>query len=77
MVVPGLIDTHLHITGPGGYATPIPPEKRRNYSVDWRGVKNKQDVLNQIRGIMERYKPPRRRMDRFQQPVAGPQSGME
>ena len=57
-VVPGLIDTHLHITGPGPYATTIPPEKRRSYTLDWRAVTNKQDALNQIKAIMERFKPP-------------------
>jgi len=58
MVVPGLIDTHLHITGPGPYAPPIPPEKRRSFNLDWRAVTSKQDVLNQVRAIMDRYKPP-------------------
>jgi len=57
-VVPGLIDTHLHITGPGPYATTIPPEKRRSFTLDWRAVTNKQDALNQIKAIMERFKPP-------------------
>jgi predicted amidohydrolase YtcJ len=58
-VVPGLIDTHLHITGPGDYMEPLPPERLRNYSIDWRGVSKKEDVLNQIRGLMAKYKPPK------------------
>lgn len=59
-VIPGLIDTHLHITGPGQYAgeTPVPPEKLRNYVVDWRAVTSKQDVLNQIDQLMKKFKPP-------------------
>jgi predicted amidohydrolase YtcJ len=57
-VVPGLIDTHLHITGPGPYAPPISPEKRRSYNLDWRAISNKQDALNQIKAIMDRFKPP-------------------
>jgi predicted amidohydrolase YtcJ len=57
-VVPGLIDTHLHITGPANYAEPVTPEKRRQFSVDWRAVKSKQDVLNQIKSIMDKFKPP-------------------
>jgi len=59
-VIPGLIDTHLHITGPGAYEgeTPIPPDKRRNYVVDWRAISNKQDLLNQIKQLMEKFKPP-------------------
>src|SRR5690349_24841774 len=45
-VVPGLIDTHLHITGPGSYLSmsTVPIEKRRNFVIDWRGVKSKEDV---------------------------------
>ena len=60
-VIPGLIDTHLHITGPGPYFSMkvVPVEKRRNFVVDWRGVKTKEDVLNQIRGILSRYKIPK------------------
>jgi predicted amidohydrolase YtcJ len=58
-VVPGLIDTHLHITGPGAYMDILPPDKARNYSVDWKGVSNKDDVLNQIRGIMTKFHPPK------------------
>jgi predicted amidohydrolase YtcJ len=60
-VVPGLIDTHLHITGPGSYLSmsKIPVEKRRNFVIDWRGVKTKEDVLNQIRSIMARYQIPK------------------
>ena len=58
-VVPGLIDTHLHITGPGSYMDPLPADKRRDFSVDWKGVSNKDDVLNQIRGIMTKYHPPK------------------
>jgi predicted amidohydrolase YtcJ len=57
-VVPGLIDTHLHITGPGAYASPISDATRRSFTLDWRAVNTKQDVLNQIRSVMERYKPP-------------------
>jgi len=57
-LVPGLIDTHLHITGPGAYASPVPPEKRRSYNIDWKGVTRKEDVLAQIKGILEKYKPP-------------------
>jgi predicted amidohydrolase YtcJ len=58
-VVPGLIDTHLHITGPGDYMAPPSDEKRRNYSLDWKGVSSKDDVLNQIRGILAKYRPPK------------------
>lgn len=60
-VIPGLIDTHLHITGPGPYLSMkvVPVERRRNFVIDWRGVKSKEDVLNQIRGYMQRYQIPK------------------
>jgi predicted amidohydrolase YtcJ len=57
-VIPGLIDTHLHIEGAGPYAMRPPDSELRTFSVDWRGVKNKQDALNQIRTVMQRYHPP-------------------
>jgi predicted amidohydrolase YtcJ len=59
-VIPGLIDTHLHITGPGPYLgeLQIPDSERRDFIVDWRGVKDKQDVLNQMKQLMDKYKPP-------------------
>ncbi len=55
-VVPGLIDTHLHITGPGQYAEGLTPEKTHAVAIDWRGVRTKEDVLGQIKGLMEKYK---------------------
>ena len=53
-VVPGLIDTHHHTTGLefGGKLTE--PE-RAEYPVDWGAVRTKQDVLNQIAGIIQKY----------------------
>jgi predicted amidohydrolase YtcJ len=56
-VIPGLIDTHLHITG-GTAAEPIPEAQQRTFRIDWAAIRNKQDFLNQVRGLMERYKPP-------------------
>ena len=54
-VVPGLIDTHLHITGPGQYAEGLTPEKTHALAIDWRGVRTKEDVLSQIKGMMDKY----------------------
>src|SRR3990172_5953295 len=51
-VIPGIIDTHLHITG-GTAAQPIPAEQQRTFRVDWAAIRNKQDFLNQVRGLME------------------------
>ena len=58
-VVPGLIDTHSHIDSyaEGAYGGEIGAEKLRRFNVDWAGVKTKEDVLNQIQGLMQRYKP--------------------
>ena len=53
-VIPGLIDTHSHIHSYAerAYRGDI---NRPSLTVDWRGVQNKDDVLNQIKGIMDRY----------------------
>ena len=55
-VIPGLIDTHIHILG--GWPRGEEPDKLRHFSVDWKGVKNKQDVIAQMTGIMQKYHPP-------------------
>lgn len=54
-VVPGLIDTHLHIYEPGGYGANLTPEQRKQYPIDWRAVKTKEDALNQIKALMDKY----------------------
>jgi len=56
-VIPGLIDTHQHIHNysEGAYGEELRPETLRRYPVDWRGVRSKEDVLNQIRGLMDKY----------------------
>lgn len=57
-VVPGLIDTHAHIHNyaESAYGEEAGPEKMKHYPVDWRGVTNKDDVLNQVKGVMAKYK---------------------
>ncbi len=57
-VTPGLIDTHTHIYtyAESAYGDQIGPEKIKRYPVDWRGVTSKDDVLNQIKGLMGKYK---------------------
>ena len=56
-VIPGLIDTHTHLHEYAfvAYGGDLKPEQVRRYPVDWRGVASKEDVLNQVRGIMSRY----------------------
>lgn len=55
--IPGLIDTHLHLHNytESVYGGELGPERMRQYPVDWRGVGSKEDVLDQIQGLMERY----------------------
>ncbi len=53
-VVPGMMDSHLHYTGMG-YGAHLTEPERASYRVDWRGVRTKEDVLNQIKGIMDKY----------------------
>ena len=57
-VTPGLIDTHTHIYtyAENAYGDQIGPEKIKRYPVDWRGVTSKDDVLNQIKSLMDKYK---------------------
>ena len=54
-VIPGLMDTHLHYTGLE-YGGKLSEPEKAIYAVDWRGVQSKEDVLNQIKNIIEKYK---------------------
>jgi predicted amidohydrolase YtcJ len=57
-VIPGIIDTHRHMYGAaeGAYGGNNTDDEMRRYPVDWSGVKTKDDVLNQVRGVMAKYK---------------------
>src|SRR6185295_17255387 len=55
-VIPGLIDDHLHVMG--GFPPNEDPKQQRHYTVDWRGVRNKQDAINQMVSLMQKYNPP-------------------
>jgi len=57
-VIPGLIDTHIHLHSyaESVYGAELTPEELHRYPVDWRGVRSKADVLNQIKGLMDKYK---------------------
>jgi predicted amidohydrolase YtcJ len=57
-VIPGLIHTHIHINDEaennyGGY---IGFEGMKAYPIAWGAVRTVQDALNQVRGVMEKYK---------------------
>ena len=57
-VVPGLIDSHRHMYSAAEqtYGGLLTAEQLKRYIVDWRGVSNKDDVLNVVKLIMEKYK---------------------
>ncbi|MCH8267661.1 MAG: amidohydrolase family protein, partial [Acidobacteria bacterium] len=59
-VIPGLIETHapLHNYAERTYGAELTDPERASYPVDLRGVASKQDVLNQIQGLMEKYSFP-------------------
>ena len=58
-LIPGLVDTHRHMYSyaEGAYGGLLNDDQRRRYPVDWRGITTKDDVLNQLRGAMSKYKP--------------------
>ncbi len=57
-MIPGLVDTHRHMYGAAEstYGGMIPIEDHHRFLIDWRGVKTKDDVLAQIKGLMEKHK---------------------
>ena len=57
-VVPGLIDTHRHMynAAENTYGGQFGPDDFHRYPVDWSGVTSKDDVLNQLKGMMAKYK---------------------
>lgn len=57
-VTPGLVDTHRHVyaAAENDYGAMIASEQLHRYGVDWRGVNTKDDVLAQMRGIIEKQK---------------------
>ena len=56
-VIPGLLDTHrhIHMEAERSYGEGVDPSKLGSYRVDWRGVRTKQDVLDQIKGLMDKH----------------------
>jgi predicted amidohydrolase YtcJ len=57
-VLPGLIHTHIHQNDEaesnyGGY---IGFQGMKAYPIAWRAARTVEDVLNQVRGVMEKYK---------------------
>jgi predicted amidohydrolase YtcJ len=59
-MIPGLVDTHRHMYSyaEGAFGRLLNADQRRRYPLQYNAVNNKQDLLNQIRGTLERYKHP-------------------
>ncbi len=57
-VTPGLINTHVHQENLGGYLSEIPISKRREFPLNFRMVKNKDDVIRQIQDIISAARIP-------------------
>jgi predicted amidohydrolase YtcJ len=55
-VIPGFVDTHRHMynAAENAYGGDFTPAQLNRFPVDWRGVRTKDDVLAQIKGIMDR-----------------------
>ena len=55
-VTPGLVDTHRHMYSYAErvYSGMMTPQELERYPVDWNGVKTKDDVFAQVRGLMAR-----------------------
>ena len=60
-VIPGLIDSHRHsyAYAEGTYGGLFTEAQLHRFAIDWRGVRDKDDVLNLIKGIMaqNKFKP--------------------
>ena len=56
-VIPGLIDTHIHLHdyAEAVYGAKLEPPQLHRYPVDWKGVRSKADVINQLKGLMAKY----------------------
>jgi predicted amidohydrolase YtcJ len=55
-VTPGLINTHVHLESPRQYGANLPPEKRKQFPLNFRTVRTKDDVLKQIKDIIAAFK---------------------
>jgi len=54
-VIPGLINTHVHLESPGSYGTELSPSQRKQYSLNFRAVSTADDVLQQIKDIIAAF----------------------
>ncbi len=57
-VTPGLIHTHVHLEGLGGYLAEIPVSRRTEFPLNFRNVRTTDDVVKQIQDIIAAVKVP-------------------
>ena len=55
-MTPGLINTHVHLESPREYGRDLPSQQRRQFPLNFRTVRNKDDVLKQIKDILAAFK---------------------
>ncbi len=60
-MVPGLVDTHRHMYSyaEGAYGRLLDADQRRRYPLSYSAVTSKQDILNIIRGTVQKYNLPK------------------
>ncbi|MEE2822172.1 MAG: amidohydrolase family protein [Acidobacteriota bacterium] len=54
-VVPGLIHTHVHMESPGRYGRNLPAAQSKRYPLNFRIVKTKEDVIEQIQNTIAAF----------------------
>jgi predicted amidohydrolase YtcJ len=57
-VIPGIINTHVHLEYVGGYAAEMGAAKTRVFPLNVRGLKTKDEVLQKIRDVIAAFKIP-------------------
>jgi hypothetical protein len=57
-VIPGLIDTHVHLEYVEGYIRELGAAKSRTFPLNVRGLKTKDEVLQRIRDVIAAFKIP-------------------
>ena len=54
-MVPGLINTHVHLESPGTYAQELTPAQRKQFPLNFRAVNTTDDVIKQIKDVIAAF----------------------